>query len=100
MFKQSAKKITIVINTTKSSLINVSPTKFSDGKVIIKEILKGNALVLDITDMPKVEAIRLIDFITGALFTTGGKFKKIANKTFLLAPSPDVLNKFISQFEH
>ncbi len=100
MLKQNAKKITLVINTSKSSLLNVSPRKFEDAKAIVKEILKGNALVIDITDMSKVEAIRLIDFITGALFTTGGKFKKIATKTYLLAPSKEVLNKFITQFEH
>ncbi len=100
MIKKNAKKITLVINTSKSSLINVSPRKFSDSKPVSKEILKGNALVIDIQDMPKVEAIRFIDFITGVLFTTGGKFKKIANKTYLLAPSEEVLNKFLPQFEH
>lgn len=100
MLKSNAKKITLVVNTTKSSLINVSPRKFSDSKAVSKEILKGNALVVDIQEMPKVEAIRFIDFITGVLFTTGGSFQKIANKTYLLAPSKDVLNKFLPQFEN
>ncbi len=98
MFKQNSKKISLVINTTKSSLINVTPTKYEDGKIIIKEILKGNALVVDVTEMPKAEALRFIDFVTGALFTIGGKFDKIATKTYLLAPSRDVLSKFNSQF--
>ncbi len=97
MLKQSPKKISLVINLSKSSLINVSPTKFEDAKKITKEILKGNAVVLDIEEMSTVEAIRLVDFITGALFTTGGKFKKIANKTYLLAPSQGVLDKFKSE---
>ncbi len=99
MLKQTPKKITLVINTTKSSLLDVTPKKFEDAKKITKEIVKGNALVLDISEMSKVEAIRLVDFITGSLFITGGKFKKIANKTYLIAPSQDVLNKFLSQFE-
>ncbi len=100
MLKSNAKKITLVVNTSKSSLLNVSPRKFSDSKAVSKEILKGNALVIDIQDMPKVEAIRFIDFVTGVLFTTGGAFEKIANKTYLLAPSKDVLNKFLPQFEN
>ncbi len=100
MLKQNPKKITLVINTSKSSLLNVSPKNFENAKAVVKEIVKGNALVLDITDMTKVEAIRLIDFVTGALFTTGGKFKKIATKTYLLAPSQDVLNKFLPQFDN
>ncbi len=99
MFKQSSKKVSIVINTSKTSLINVSPKKYSDGKVIIKEILKGNALVMDVSEMDRAEVIRFIDFITGALFAIGGKFDKIATKTYILAPSKDVLDKFISQFK-
>lgn len=98
MIKQTSKKITIVINTSSSSLINVMPKKFSDSKLIAKEILKGNALIVDIKEMENVEAVRFIDFITGVLFTTKGSFKKIADKTYLLAPSKDVLNKFISHF--
>lgn len=51
MFKVNSKKISIVINTTSSSLINVSPKKFSDSKTISKELLKGNVLVVDINEM-------------------------------------------------
>ncbi len=99
MLKQTPKKITLVINTTKSSLLRVTPKKFEDAKKITKEIVKGNALVLDISEMPKVEAIRFVDFITGALFTTGGKFKKITSKMYLIAPSQDVLDKFLPQLD-
>ncbi len=99
MIKTTTKKITLVIDTSKTSLINVAPRKFSDSKLISKEILKGNALVVDISEMEKVEAIRFIDFVTGVLFTTNGAFEKIANKTYLLAPSKIVLNKFLPQLE-
>ncbi|NQX83428.1 MAG: cell division protein SepF [Mycoplasmataceae bacterium] len=99
MVKISRKKITIIINTSSSSLINVEPKKFFDSKLVAKEILKGNVLVVDINKMSKVEAIRFIDFITGVLFTTNGGFKKIANKTYLLAPSKKILKKFLPQFE-
>ncbi len=98
MFKKNDKKINIVIDTSSSSLINVVPTKFSDSKLISKEILKGNALVVDINEMQRIEAIRLIDFITGVLFTTNGGFEKIAHKTYLLAPSKEILKKFLTQF--
>ncbi len=98
MLKKNAKKITLVVNTTKSSLLNVTPKKFSDSKAVAKEILKGNALVIDINEMPKVEAIRFIDFVTGVLFTIGGDFEKIANKTYILAPSKEILDKFSPQF--
>lgn len=98
MFKKNKNQINIVISTASPSLINVSPTKFADSKIVAKELLKGNALVLNIEKMDKIEAIRFIDFITGVLFTTKGNFKKIANKTYLLAPSKEILDKFLSQF--
>lgn len=94
MFKFRKDTINIVIPTSTTSLINVSPNKFSDSSLIAKELLKGNALVVDINGMEKVEAIRFIDFITGVLFTTKGGFEKIADKVYLIAPSKRVLEKF------
>ena len=99
MIKKTSKKITITVNTSKSSLINVEPKKFSDSKLVAKEVIKGNALVLDINDMPKIEAIRFIDFVTGVLYTTNGAFKKVGFKTYLVAPSQEVLEKFLTQFD-
>lgn len=99
MFKANKNSIKIVINTSQSSLINVSPTQFSDAKLISKEILKGNALVVDINKMSGVEAIRFIDFITGVLFTTQGGFKRLADKVYLLTPSKSLTEKFLTQFE-
>lgn len=98
MFKANKNTIKIIINTSQSSLINVSPTKFSDAKLISKEILKGNALVINVEKMPGVDAIRFMDFITGVLFTTHGGFKKLADKIYLVSPSKDLVDKFAEQF--
>jgi len=92
-------KITIVINTESSSLINVIPKTFNNSKLIAKELLRGNAVVVDLQEIKSVEAIRFIDFLTGVLFTTGGAFKKLSSKTYLLAPSQKILDKFLTQFE-
>ncbi len=99
MFQFNKNSIKIVINTSQSSLINVSPTKFSDAKLISKEILKGNALVVDVNKMSSVEAIRFMDFITGVLFTTQGGFKKISDKIYLITPSKELIDKFLTQFQ-
>ncbi len=100
MAKKEKKQISIIINTKSSSLINISPKKFSNSKPIAKELLKGNALIIDLSKMEKVDSIRLVDFITGVLFTTNGSFKKIAPKTYLIAPSKHILEKFLTQFEN
>lgn len=99
MFNFNLKKITIVIDISSSSLVSVKPKKFSDTKLVSKEILKGNVLVVDINDMEKIEAIRFIDFLTGVLFATNGSFKKVAEKTYLVAPSKELLEKFLPQFK-
>ncbi|BDU67566.1 MAG: hypothetical protein TYPL_2190 [Candidatus Tyloplasma litorale] len=99
MYKKSKNKLTIIINTSQSSLINVTPKKFSDSRLIGKELLKGNAIVVDINEMPSVESIRFIDFVTGLLFVTNGSFKKVAKKIYLLAPTSEILDKFSNQFQ-
>ena len=99
MAKKSKNQISIIIDTKESSLVNISPTKFGDSKLMAKELLKGNALIVNLNKMKeKAETIRLIDFLTGVLFTTKGSFKKISNETYLVAPSKELLEKFLTQF--
>ena len=50
--------------------------------------------------MSKVESVRLIDFLTGVLFITKGGFKEIASKIYLIAPSKEILEKFLTQFKN
>lgn len=97
MIKISRKDIKIIIDTRTTTLISVVPKTFKDGKTIARQLLKGNALVVDVSRMESTEAIRFIDFITGVLYTTNGKFKKVGEKTYLLAPSGEILNRYVSQ---
>lgn len=100
MFQFNKNSIKIVINTSSSALINVKPTSFSDVRLISKEFLKGNVVVIDINSMKGVDAIRFMDFLSGVLFTTKGSFKNIGHKIYLLAPSKPLLEKFAVEFEN
>lgn len=77
-----------------SKLIRFTPVQFSEVKKIVNELVNKNVVLLDITKISRPEAVRLIDFVSGALIVTDGKYKKVAPKTYLLSPSLSLLNAF------
>jgi cell division inhibitor SepF len=85
--------------TSPSQLIRFTPKTFRESKLIAAELKKDNVVIIDVSELPKLEAIRLIDFLSGILYITEGKYKKIVSKTYLLAPRENLLNKFDDELE-
>ena len=82
-----------------SKLIKFAPNSFAEAKVIASELLKHNVVVIDVSELSKLEAIRTIDFLSGTLLATKGKYKKLASKTYLLAPKEELLNAFDDELD-
>lgn len=83
-----------------SMLVRYTPTSFSETKDIAKELKNNNVVIIDISKLSKVEAVRMIDFVSGVLFAVGGKYKRLVSKTYLIAPNEKLLNKFDNELEN
>lgn len=87
----------ICINIENSKLIKFTPKQYLEAKTIGKELIAGNTIIIDLSNISKEDALRLIDFVTGILLVTNGKYKKLANKTYLLAPKQVLLDKYLAK---
>ena len=74
--------------TTKLQVVVFHPDRFSDEtRNIADELIKQHTIVLSLENTSKDNSRRIIDFMSGAAYATGGKIKRVAMSTFLVIPS-------------
>lgn len=62
------------------------PEKFSDVADIADYLLDGCTVVLNMEAMEAKEALRMLDFLNGVTYTTGGDIKPVAQSTYIITP--------------
>ncbi len=78
------------------SLKVVRPRSHKDGPAIADHLAAGSTVVLNIESLDRATAIRLIDFLLGAVHVLGGDMKSVTKTTLVFAPR----NVGVSDFEH
>lgn len=78
------------------SLKVVKPKSHADGPAIADHLAAGSTVVLNIESLDRAGAIRLIDFLMGAVHVLGGDMKSVTKTTLVFAPR----NVGVSDFEH
>ncbi len=64
----------------------VKPASFNEVTQIADHLLEGKTVVLNLEVTQKEDARRLIDFLTGVVYSVQGKFKNVAANTFIITP--------------
>ena len=64
----------------------VKPTSYADGPDIADKLLDGSTVVLNLEEMNKENAIRLIDFLLGVAHVLEADMKKVSANTIVIAP--------------
>lgn len=83
-------------STAPVSLKVVKPKSFADGPSIADHLAAGSTVVLNIESLDRAGAIRLIDFLMGAIHVLGGDMKSVTKTTLVFAPR----NVGVSEFEN
>ncbi len=79
-------KVYSVNATARLSVMLTKPTKYADAKIIGRKIKQNIICVLNLEALPKEEAKRILDFLSGYVDAIDGRIRKIARSTFILAP--------------
>lgn len=77
------------------SLKVIKPKSTADGRAIADYLSAGSTVVLNIESLQKDAAIRLIDFLMGAIHVLGGDMKSVTKTTIVFAPK----NVGVSDYE-
>lgn len=78
------------------SLKVVKPKSYADGPSIADHLAQGSTVVLNIESLDRAGAIRLIDFLMGAIHVLGGDMKSVTKTTLVFAPR----NVGVSEFDN
>ena len=64
----------------------MKPVAYSDGPDIADKLMDGSTVVLNLEEMTKDSAIRLIDFLLGVAHVLEADMKKVSANTIVIAP--------------
>ena len=75
-----------VINTNPVSLKIITPKSYDDAREITEFLMNGNTVLINMDGIGRELAIRILDYIKGALQVVGGMMTKVGKTTLVIAP--------------
>ena len=74
------------INSGKQEVVLFRPTAFNDCTKAADELRDKKAIIVNLENVDKALARRVVDFLTGCAYALDGKVNKIAQSTYLFCP--------------
>lgn len=73
-------------NANPVSLKIITPRSYDDAREITDFLMNGNTILLNMDGIGRELAIRILDYIKGALQVVGGMMTKVGKTTLVVAP--------------
>ena len=73
-------------NATPVSLKIVTPKAYEDAKEITDFLMNGNTILLNMDGITREVAMRVLDYLRGAVQVVGGMITKVGKTTIVVAP--------------
>ncbi|MBQ2876474.1 MAG: cell division protein SepF [Clostridia bacterium] len=74
-------------NDSNIELKVVRPSDFSEVSDIADHLIRGCTVVLNTEELDIKATMRMLDFLNGVTYTTGGEIKNVNNTTFIITPN-------------
>ena len=79
-------KVVSLDQKKKYKLIFYKPDSYNEVKTITDDLRDNRPVIVNIEEMEKTEARRILDFVSGAVYALSGNVKKVGQDVFLFAP--------------
>lgn len=73
-------------NANPVSLKIITPKAYDDAREITDFLMNGNTVLINMDGMSRELAVRILDYIKGALQVVGGMMTKVGKTTLVVAP--------------
>lgn len=81
-------KILNINATARLQVVFFKPTSFNNDAVhIADELMKSHTVLLNFEETPRDESKRIVDFLSGCAYVSGGKVQRIAKNIFIITPN-------------
>ena len=75
-----------VVSSNKTAIVLFRPTSFNDTSKAADELKGNKAVVVNMENVDKAMARRVVDFLSGCVYALDGDVKKIAQSAYLFCP--------------
>ena len=74
------------ITRSSTNMLIFAPNSYDDVQTIIDHLKAGESVILNLRDVKRESAQRILDFISGAIYALSGSIYPIENGLFALTP--------------
>ena len=79
-------RVVNIHTTTQLQVVLVQPDHFEDVSNISEHLLSKNTVVLNLEKATRDVSTRVLDFLSGVVYSIGGKIKTVARSTYIITP--------------
>ena len=83
--------------SAESHISLIEPKVFSDAKAAAQQLIYNEAVIVNLSSLDTPQTQRVIDFLSGAIYSLGGSFERIATDTYLVTPKSFEVTGAMSQ---
>ncbi len=97
--KNQGKVLSMQNAASKLKVVIMQPETFDDAQSICDHVKAKKPVVINLEGVEKECAQRIIDFLSGAVYSLEGSIQKVSNGIFVLAPcNVDIMNDIRDEF--
>ena len=94
-------KVVNIRTSTQLQVVLVRPDRFDNASEIADHLRERRTVVLNLESTDKETSRRLLDFLAGVVYATGGKIKRVDAATYIATPyNVDILGDLIDELEN
>lgn len=99
--KKQPGKVVNIHTASQFKVVIMQPDTFDDAQDICDHLKNKKPVVINLEDVEKECAQRIIDFLSGAIYALDGNIQKVANGIFLIAPNNvDIMGDFKEELKN
>lgn len=94
-------KVVNIHTTTQLQVVLVKPDRFEAAAEVADHLCAKRTVVMNLESVGKDVARRLLDFVSGVAYASGGKIQKVALDTFIITPfNVDIMGDLVCELEN
>ena len=100
MSKKQQNKVVNIHSTSQFKVVVMQPEIFEDARDICDHLKNKKPVVINLEEVQKECAQRIVDFLSGAVYALDGEIQKVSSGIFIIAPSNvDIMSEFKEEFK-
>jgi len=85
--KAQQNKVVNIHSTSQYKLVVMQPENFEDAQNIGDHLKNKKPIVVNLEGLEKESALRVVDFLSGAVYALDGSIQRVSSNIFIIAPN-------------